>query len=332
MAAWLSGNSSAAERDELMAWADATPEGRAFFDAATRLWALTAEQAYPDFAQRQPQAWQQLEQRLDAAPSPTLGHTGAIVRPLWRGAWRVAAAVVVLAVATWLWLEPATPATFVATTAAGERTQVQLADGTQVWLNENTQLTYALRDGERHLTLVGEAYFDVATDSLHPFRVHTQQAVTTVLGTAFNLRAYPNDTQVELAVSEGRVALERLPDVPATTATTARIELAAGQSGAFDKTTTAVRYTTTDDPNTVAWKDRRLNFNDVPLSQVVTALERYYDVRIRLENPALGQCRFYGEYNDDPQLDYLLDLLEASLGIHVQRSPNEIVLSGDGCE
>lgn len=327
MAAWLSGNSSVAEREELMAWVEATPEGRAFFDSATRLWELTAEQAYPDFASRQPKAWQRLDAQLDAAD-----RSPSIVRPLWQRAWRVAAAVVVLAMAAW-WLSSRMDAdVFNLQTAAGERTEVQLADGTRVWLNENSQLTYAQRDGERHVTLVGEAFFDVATDSLLPFRVYTEQAVTTVLGTSFNLRAYTADSQVEVAVAEGRVALERLPSAQAPTATAARIELAAGQTGVFDKATTAVRYEMVDDRNTAAWKDRRLNFDDAALTEVVMAMERYYGVSIRLEDAALGNCLFFGEYDNDPTLDYLLNLLEASLGVDVQRSDDEIVLSGEGCE
>jgi transmembrane sensor len=335
MAAYLSGNIGIAEQEELLAWAAASPEGQKFFDKALELWRVTDQMAYPDFSAGKSIAWNRLEDRLakhnsqlpGTAPTPR----GGIVRRLGLVRWAAAAAVLALVLGAW-WYTTQANTQLLAQTGDGERTQVELPDGTRVWLNENSSLAYDERSGERLVTFVGEAFFDVATDSLRPFRVLTGDAVTTVLGTSFNLRAYAGEERVEVSVKEGKVALERKSTPTQAIERVSRLELTPGQTGIFDEETTQLETAPTPDQNTTAWMDRRLDFNEVPLAQVVATLERYYHVDIVLQPPGLGKCLFFGQYENDPQLEMVLLLLTESLGLELQQNGNSYRLSGDSCD
>jgi len=334
MAAYLSGNISIAEQEEFLAWVAASPEGQQFFDKAVALWQVTDQMVYPNFGAGKTAAWNRLEDRLaknngqlsGTAPTPPLG----IVHRLGFVRW-AAAAVLMLVLGGW-WYTTQGNTQLLAQTRAGERVQVELPDGTQVWLNENSSLAYDERTGERLVNFVGEAFFDVATDSLRPFRVLTGDAVTTVLGTSFNVRAYRGEERVEVSVKEGKVALAR-KTAPTQVANPAdRLELTPGETGIFLEETAQLATAAAQGQNTTAWKDRRLDFNEVPLAQVVATLERYYHVEIILEQPGLGKCLFFGQYENDPQLDMVLLLLTESLGLELQQHGHTYRLSGDSCD
>ncbi|MEM1216161.1 MAG: FecR domain-containing protein, partial [Bacteroidota bacterium] len=195
MAAHLSGNIRPEEKAELMAWVSSGPEGQTFFDKTERLWGLTEDMAYPDFSSNKKQVWEKVAQRTSTTHSPS--RRPAKVRTLrGRSGLAIAASVAILLVAGWWWQRSSATAEIIpiiARTVVGEQQEVTLPDGTKIWLNETTEVTYEDRTDERYLAFSGEAYFDVATDSLRPFRIYTSDAVTTVLGTAFNLRAYPEE-------------------------------------------------------------------------------------------------------------------------------------------
>ena len=92
-------------------------------------------------------------------------------------------------------------------TARGQRSTVLLGDGTKVYLNSDSKISYGENYGEkiREVTLVGEAFFDVAKDPDRPFKVLTSNAVTTALGTSFNITAYPEDQLSTISLATGKV-------------------------------------------------------------------------------------------------------------------------------
>jgi ferric-dicitrate binding protein FerR (iron transport regulator) len=332
MAAYLSGNLKAGERDELMQWVDESSEGRSFFDKAISLWNITEQMAYPDFSAGKAQSWDKINQRLDAPASTTKAVAKVYRLRILR--WSAAAAIALLAVAGWWWLGQQASGNLVATTSSGERQEIVLPDGTSVWLNENSHLTYEDRDDERYLQFEGEAFFDVATDSIRPFRIYSGQSVTTVLGTAFNLRAYPQEEKVEVSVKEGRVALAQQVTVTKTDAipdNQNRIELSKGETGVLEKATSAVAVVSLSQDNSTAWKDRRLQFDDVPLKEVAQTLERYYNIEIDLANEGIAPCLVTLGEENDPSLDMIISLLEVSLDLTVAQEGDNYRFSGQAC-
>ncbi|MEL7250159.1 MAG: FecR domain-containing protein [Bacteroidota bacterium] len=338
MAAYLSGNITSTEKDELMGWVSETSHGQDFFDKAVSLWSATENMAYPDFSASKAAAWDKVEGRLDANSGLKAIGGGATVRRLNLRSWVAAAAIALLAVAGWWYMQqPAVPTAVIASTLNEEQEELLLPDGTKVWLNENTYLTYEELDGERQLRLEGEAFFDVATDSLRPFRIYTDQAVTTVLGTSFNIRAYPEEEQVEVSVKEGKVQLERLekeetssPD-PDPAPAAAPIVLEQGEQGVFEKQTAKLAAKEKTGKNSAAWRDRKMDFNQLELSEVVQTIERLYEVEIELANPGLAKCPFVGKY-DNPTLEDLFESLAFALEGEVENKDGVYRLTGDSCE
>src|SRR5699024_2281168 len=101
------------------------------------------------------------------------------------------------------------------TTKAGSKTKIMLPDGTKVWLNADSKLTYPndfQHIPKREVTLVGEAYFKVKHDAEHPFVIHTKGLTVRDIGTEFNLKAYPDDENSSLSLIEGSVSVSLIND------------------------------------------------------------------------------------------------------------------------
>lgn len=186
-------------------------------------------------------------------------------------------------------------------TEKGQKASITLSDGTAIKLNGQSELRYPepFADTCRLVYLSGEAYFDVAKDAAKPFVIHTPITSTHVLGTEFNIKAYPNE-QVSLAVVEGKVAFGGIPDEQRPQSFTAN------QLGTYSKEGKMTRQTLPSLANHTAWTENKLIFAEQPLTQVIPVIERWYNIDIRLENPALGQEKFTGEFNN-PTLHFLLD-------------------------
>lgn len=332
MAAYLSGNIATAEREELLAWVADSTEGQKFFDNAVTLWNLTEQMAYPDFSAQKTNAWEKVEARLKDHPLTSVksGGSAAIVRLNYRR-WLAAAAIALLLVAGWWMMQPSATTSVIASTLNEEQSELTLPDGTTVWLNENTYLTYEEVNGERRLQLEGEAFFDVATDSLQPFRIYAGESITTVLGTAFNVRAYPEEESVEVSVKEGKVALESKTKAPEAEHNKQKVELLPGDKGVFVKETAAISTKEEEAKNSTAWKDGKLDFDNVPLSEAVKVMERYYEVDIELATEGLGKCLFNGKY-DNVALKDLLNAVEFSMELQLEENKGVYRLAGEACE
>jgi ferric-dicitrate binding protein FerR (iron transport regulator) len=331
IAAYLSGNITAVEKDDLMRWVAESEPNRKFFEELVDLWAAAAGDDAEPWPTPTEVAWQKLEGKLFPA-AEKMQPQGAAIRPLrsqrvWIRPVAAAAAIALLIVAGWQWQQQRSANQWVAvTTAPGERRQIELPDGSQVWLNAGSTLRYQAGFQERTLELVGEAFFEVATDSLHPFRVVSGEAITTVLGTAFNLRAYPDEPEVQLKVAEGRVALSK------KAAPAQRVELAAGQEGRYEKPQDELVVAESPDENALAWKEQRLIFKDESLDNIARAIRSYYGVEVEIEKPALGACRFTGQY-DSISLEDLTAILSATMNLDIDRTvSNRIRIGGEGCQ
>jgi ferric-dicitrate binding protein FerR (iron transport regulator) len=328
IAAYLSGNLSAREREQLMTWVAEHPDHQTFFDKAVSLWSATEQYHAPDFSAGKARSWSAIEARLAAGTGgATPAPPEAKVRRLPFRPWAVAAAAtLLLAAGLWWWMQrPSTPTDMMLVTIAGERLQQELPDGSVVWLNENSELIYSGTADSRQLQLTGEAFFEVATDSLRPFRVQAGEALTTVLGTSFNLRAYPDEATVEVTVATGRVALAVSYQEEETP-----LELTPGETGLLKKATEEVVTAVVPRSNAAAWKSGELAFDQVPLSEVVLELQRYFGQPFVLEHAALRDCLFYGTFVQ-PALEEVKATLAFSLELEITERGDTLLLSGPGC-
>jgi len=215
------------------------------------------------------------------------------------------------------WLTPAVPMHEIAT-RVGERVTVKLEDGSTVVVGPMSRLRYGKLVGEpeRSLQLEGEAFFTVAADSAHPFRVLAKYATVQVVGTAFDVRAYPSDTVVQVTTARGKVALRSRAahDVGGG----ALVER--GQRGTVDTSGYVRVVSGADVERETGWTQGQLSYQLVPLDALLKDLGRWYDVDFALANPALANVRvtitFDSATVDDAvsQLATLLDVPSARHG------------------
>lgn len=167
--------------------------------------------------------------------------------------------------------------------AAGEF-NIKLADGTQVWLNENTELKYPqeFTNDTREIYLkTGEVYLEVTKDPQHPFIVHTPNGKVEVLGTHFNIHCY-NSKQVETTLAEGSVKI--------TNEENEEIILKPGQQALVTK---QIKVTEVDIEEIISWKDNLFYFKDISLEVILEKLSGWYDFEVFWINPELKTTQYF---------------------------------------
>lgn len=185
---------------------------------------------------------------------------------------------------------------------AGNRTNIVLPDGTNVWLNANTSLRYPLAFSKRHreITLDGEAYFEVVKNK-NPFIVKTNKYDVEVLGTTFNMEAYSNKTTFTTTLYEGKVALYN-------TAHPDAVFLEPGQTAYLEGDVLKVSSTT--DVNGYRWKDGLLFIEDKSFGTIMEMFEKMYDIQIVINNKSVNKLGYRGKLRVSDGIDHALRVLQ----------------------
>jgi ferric-dicitrate binding protein FerR (iron transport regulator) len=227
-----------------------------------------------------------------------------------------------LAQSFWTPAEAPTDSTYrTVVTTPGERSRVQLADGSRVMLNVDSKLRLppTFNQQTRTVELTGEAYFEVEADTGRPFVVRTEGASVEVHGTAFNVRGYPDEEQVQVAVREGGVSFRPERDGDAA------VDLASGEVGRMTGADTTVQILAADVAPYIGWTEGRLVFEDTPLPRVARRLERWYGLTFRIRDPALRSLRLTATLKSQ-SVRNVLDVITASLNIRYEIDQNSVVL------
>lgn len=195
----------------------------------------------------------------------------------------------------------------------GSRTKLTLPDGTLVWLNAGSRITYSqgFGVGNRKIELIGEGYFEVKRNEKVPFLVKTNSLLVKVLGTKFNFRDYPDDAEAIVSLSEGKVALNNLlkKEKEAFLLPNERVVLNK-KNGRMH-----VEYSTVS--NALQWTNGYLFFDEELLPDVVKELERSYNVKIQIASDTLNTFRFYGNFvHREQNIQEVLEALSATRKIH----------------
>ncbi len=210
----------------------------------------------------------------------------------------------------------------------GERTIISLEDGTKIWLNVASTIRYPESfkgKTNREVYLEGEAFFDVAKNKAQPFIVRTQAVQISVLGTTFNVKSYQKDDQIQTALITGKVTIKSMEDEPKV------VTLSPNQVATYHKDSKRIVLNNETDTHALAgWKDGRLIFDNRPLSEIITALERWYDVRIRVEDEHALRCHFSAKI-ENLSLKEVLELFKASDGIDYEINGHEVSIRGLIC-
>lgn len=203
-------------------------------------------------------------------------------------------------------------------TRYGTRGYQELPDGSKLWLNAGSKVTYA--EGRRELTLVGEAFFDIKHDPEHPFIIHTGKLDIKVLGTSFNIKAYPNDSTVETTLINGKVEID-WPGGAQAGIVLRPSEKVVVPVGKIQRTETLVerkmvvpdtQYKTLIE---TSWVEDKLVFRNETFSDASKKLERWYNIHISFEDKRYLEDRLTAYFKDQP-IKNVMDALQISLGFH----------------
>lgn len=177
-------------------------------------------------------------------------------------------------------------------TENGEKVSLSLPDGTQILVNSGTSIRYSHNfenNAERVVYIEGEAFFSVTKNTRRPFKIISGEIITTVLGTSFNVEAYPNE-DITISLVSGSVKIEGEPSLNEQ-----RTVLKPGEQAVYGAEEKKLRSRKYDAQQVLAWKDGTLYFKNARFSDVVTKLERWYGIELEVGNNNI-EDGFSGSY------------------------------------
>ncbi|SHE57855.1 FecR family protein [Fodinibius roseus] len=209
------------------------------------------------------------------------------------------------------------------TTEKGQRTTIRLSDGTRIHLNAESHLSVAAdynRDKNRIVYLEGEAFFEVASDKQRSFEVHTPRSVTRVLGTEFNVNAYPEDYKVQVVVSEGKVMLGS-----GESGESPEVRLIRNQKGTIFSDGEVTASKVSDLGIYLDWSRGRLTFRDSPVKEIEQRLERWFNIEVTIAEEITSENRLLtGSFKDVP-LSNVLHSIALSLDMDYRREGRTVI-------
>lgn len=225
-------------------------------------------------------------------------------------------------------------------TRLGSKSQVKLPDGSIVWLNAGSKLEYAKDFGKstREVTLIGEGYFDVVKNKDVPFIINTQSIRIKVLGTVFNVKAYPEDKQTETSLIQGRieVTIKNRPDDKIILSPNEKliVENELIEAASKQKTTDLIptvsinklKFITPD--STIAenqWVENKLVFRDQTFEELAKMMERWYNVKLEIQSDALKSTRMNGNFEKE-SIDQAIEALKLIIPFKTNQKGNTIII------
>lgn len=188
-------------------------------------------------------------------------------------------------------------------TARSEYKYLLLPDSSQVWLNAESTLEYPEQFGEgpRNVVLVGEAYFDVKHADRQPFVIYTGKVSTVVLGTAFNIKAYPDGQKITVTVKRGKVKVNFEQQEVAL--------LTKGQEISIGTNISEIKEKKLLPPEMVTWHEGNLAYDDYSVADILADLQRVYDVKIRVEDSVLNSMKISTAFRREQGVEEALEII-----------------------
>lgn len=337
----LAGEATAVELEELEGYLAANPEQRYLYDLVSKPATIKddslskAEQAY---------GLHQLKRHIY---QPSTHETGTDefkrVRVFKFKKFLLAAAVLLLGIiGVVLFRSLGMPTTKMEVVALkGSKTNIKLPDGTVVWLNSDSKINYKndFSNKKREVWLTGEAYFDVKHDPAHPFVIHTAKINIKVLGTAFNVKSYPNDDYTETSLIRGKIDVNFTdrPDEHIILRPNEKLIVSKNQQvvkngnvNALDKIKISlvnIEPATKEDPLAeTAWMSSKLMFDDTPFSEIANVLERRFDIKVFFANNKSKDYRFTGTFEDE-DLGEILQLMKITKPFNYELKKKQLTIN-----
>lgn len=310
------------ERQAVMRWVNESEEHKSFFFQWEELHHLGKADAAPD-----ERAFQQAERKLKARierEEEDDRQAFSFLKKGWKYAAAIAAVIVVAGSAAWYALNGRKGDLITVSTQAGETLALALPDSSQVWLNENTTLTYpkSFEESTRELSLNGEAYFEVTKNKHKPFRVNSKSMNVEVLGTKFNFKSSEKGKTAEASLIEGEVRVEGNNDEGSIT-------LSPGQKVELNLMTRQMKVEQTDAVVDAVWHDNLIPLDQADLFRIAGILEKLYGMDIILSPDIDRTATYSGVLQKKETIKEVLELLQNTIHIDYKIYQGAVFISSE---
>ncbi|MDP4205470.1 MAG: FecR domain-containing protein [Bacteroidota bacterium] len=203
----------------------------------------------------------------------------------------------------------------------GQKAQLELPDGSKVWINSESSLRYSanFNKDNREVELEGEAYFQVTHNNRQPFIVKTHDYKIKDIGTEFNVMAYSDFKRTETTLVKGNVEILNNASIHVCA-------LKPGEKVSYDREKGSYSIDIRDTALETAWKDNIFVFEDIPFNELCTRLSRWYDVTVILKDKSLYDIRYTGKFKNKETIWQVLDIIKTTTTIDYNLNDRKLTI------
>lgn len=308
------------EKQQIENWRKESEQNEQLFNEIKMIWENTSLKNN-DFQPNKKMAWSKIEKRIE--------HSNHSKRRILINIYKYAALLVIL-IGTFCLIrnqinsnsnwEDSSSNTVICSNLDLDAQKVVLPDSSRIWLRKGASVEYP-KDfvANRNLTLSGEAFFEVAKDSLHPFTINVGETKTKVLGTSFNLKESLEKHDVELSVYSGMVSFSKVNSLNDKV-------LTKGEQAKYISGLKEIKYSEISDPNLISWKTGVLKFTNNDMKYVSDAIARHYGIEAIITDKKIQNLSFTSTFNNE-SLENILIIIKNTLDISVLKTKNQLVFT-----
>ncbi|RBQ07665.1 FecR family protein [Pedobacter miscanthi] len=309
---------------DLLMWVGSSQQNQQIFRET--LQAFEAADYYLNKPVNQAKSWSAVQQHIENTTAPQL----PIVRKInYRKYFTIAAAMVVIMLLPLLYFKTFKPKKTEVVAyneiynPRGQKRLITMPDGSNIYLNGDSKIRYALNfnTGKRIVYLEGEAFFDVQHRSKQPFIVYTGKVSTTVLGTSFNINAYPSLKNITVTVQTGKVGVifkNKVKNDPVQF-------LLPNEQLTIDKNNGKLIKTHVNATDFNSWREYKLFFYDKPLNEIAEIISREYDLDILIKTEALKEIKLTAKF-DKCSVQQIMDVIAKLSGSKYTIYENKVII------
>jgi transmembrane sensor len=353
---YLQGETSEEENSVLLKWVNQSKTNERLFLEMKYIWETSRSAGLlPEINKNRD--WEKLLDKIQFTGSSGGKEKTINFRSVIIGIVKIAAVFILAFLVAWLVLKPKErPAEnsvsyYEFRTPKGARSEVQLPDGSKVWLNSKSLVRFPndFTGTNRHIYLEGEAYFDVMKNENFPLLISTSDIRIKVVGTAFDVKSYPGEGTIETTLERGTITLEKETSNPdeensiITLQPHQRVTIVKKQArvspdvnkpaGKTDSVTeqpagqeeiTVSQFVETE--KYTAWKDGKIIFDNETFENLSVILERWFDIKIHIEDESLKKIRFTGTFEKET-IEQILNIMRLTTPIKYTMNKNDIYIT-----
>jgi ferric-dicitrate binding protein FerR (iron transport regulator) len=328
---YLLGEIDQQDKQKVELWLNSSAKNRLHLDKLETVWSEAGKLTPAPVAVDVSNAWHKMSERIDSFEEEHEQKAAVQVSlktRVVRLALRVAAVVILAFGIYYLTNLPDWGTEQIVLTGTLQPVKDTLPDGSLIALNSSSTLTYPekFKKGKREVILEGEAFFDVEHNAANPFIIQAGEATIEVLGTSFNVKAYPGKN-LEVSVVSGVVKLSKINK---ETGSAASVKLPAGKKGVLPVNAEKPDVVDEKLSDEIFWVNRTLIFENTELQLVFRMLEDNYNVKIEVSDSTIYNCRYSSTF-EDATIDDILNVIAVSFKLELERDNKTYLLKGRGC-